>query len=74
MIILTNNEVVNLSLIKELREKNNISIDDMSKRIGYEGYQAYYNKERGIRKLSAEDIARIASVLKVQIKDLFLNK
>lgn len=64
-------EVVNLQLIRNLRIKKEITIEGMSLLLGYEGYQAYYYKEKGSRKMSAEDIGKIAYVLDVPIKDLF---
>ena len=65
--------VVNLKFIRESRIKKEISTEDMSILLGYEGYQAYYYKERGIRKLSVEDIAKIAVVLEVPIEKLFFE-
>ena len=68
------NEVINLEYIKEVRVSKGVSIEEMSKLLGYEGYQAYYYKEKGIRKMSAEDIGKIAHILKVPIKSLFFGK
>lgn len=65
--------VVNLPLIRELRMEKAISTEEMSIRLGYEGYQAYYYKERGIRKMSAEDIARISKILNISIGKLFFE-
>lgn len=65
---------VNLNYIKELRINRGISIEEMSLKLGYEGYQAYYYKERGIRKMSAEDVAGIAKILSVTVDELFLKK
>lgn len=65
--------VVNLPLIRELRIEKDISTEEMSILLGYEGYQAYYYKERGIRKMSAEDIARIAKILNISIGKLFFE-
>ncbi|RIJ65551.1 hypothetical protein D1606_07985 [Rummeliibacillus sp. POC4] len=45
----------------------------MSKLLGYVGYQGYYYKEKGIRKMSAEDIALVAMTLGVPIESLFLK-
>jgi len=64
---------VNLPFIRELRIEKNISTEEMSIQLGYEGYQAYYYKERGIRKMSVEDIARIATILNVPIGKLFFE-
>ena len=66
--------VVNLELIRNLRNDKEISVSEMSVMLGYEGYQAYYYKERGIRKMSAEDIAGIAKFLQVPINTLFLEE
>lgn len=63
--------VVNLDLIKQLRNQKNISIEEMSKFMGYKGYQGYYYKENGVRKMSADDIARISVILAVPISELF---
>lgn len=63
---------VNLQYIKEVRMKKKYSIKEMSIFLGYEGYQAYYYKEKGHRKLSAEDIALIAAIFNVSIESLFL--
>ncbi|MGE6368341.1 helix-turn-helix domain-containing protein [Planococcus kocurii] len=71
---MTKKEVLNLELIKKLRCKKGITIERMSKILGYEVYQAYYYKEKGSRKMSAEDIAKIAYILKVPIEKLFLIK
>lgn len=67
-------EVVNLGFIRETRIKQGKSIEEMAVSLGYEGYQAYYYKERGIRKMSAEDIAKIAYVLDVPIEKLFFKE
>lgn len=66
--------VVNLDLIKNLRMQKNISIEEMSKLMGYKGYQGYYYKENGARKMSADDIAKISILLDVPINELFFEK
>ncbi|MER2107421.1 MAG: helix-turn-helix domain-containing protein [Solibacillus sp.] len=65
--------VVNLDLIKQLRSENDISIEEMSKFMGYKGYQGYYYKESGTRKMSADDIAKISVILNVPISELFFE-
>ncbi|MFL0507405.1 helix-turn-helix domain-containing protein [Ureibacillus sp. 179-F W5.1 NHS] len=65
--------VVNLALIKSLRTDKNISVEEMSKRMGYQGYQGYYYKENGSRKMSADDIAKISVILDVPINELFFE-
>lgn len=70
---MTKRSAVNLGRLKELRIDKSISIEDMSLRLGYEGYQAYYYKERGTRSISADDVAGIAKILEVPIQDLFFE-
>ncbi|WP_404427271.1 helix-turn-helix domain-containing protein [Ureibacillus chungkukjangi] len=65
--------VVNLALIKCLRIDKNISVEEMSKMMGYQGYQGYYYKENGTRKMSADDIAKISVILEVPINELFFE-
>lgn len=65
--------VINLKLIKEKRLEKDISIEDMSLKLGYEGYQAYYYKERGIRNMSVEDVAKISVVLGIPINMIFFK-
>lgn len=66
--------VVNLDLIKSLRTQKNISIEEMSKLMGYKGYQGYYYKENGSRKMSADDVAKISVLLEVPINELFFEQ
>ena len=65
--------VVNLALVKSLRLNKNITVEEMSKKMGYQGYQGYYYKENGSRKMSADDIAKISVILEVPINDLFFE-
>lgn len=63
---------VNTNYIKVLRKNKNISTEKMSFLMGYKGYQAYYYKENGIRKMSAEDIAMISQILEIPMKELYV--
>lgn len=64
---------VNLERLKELRSGKGFSIEEMSLRLGYEHYQGYYYKERGLRAISADDIAAIAEILEVPVQELFFD-
>lgn len=66
--------IVNLELIQKLRKEKDISVEEMSLLLGFEGYQGYYYKERGIRKLTADEISKIATVLGVPIGSLFFKQ
>lgn len=65
---------IDLKKIRDLRIEKEISHEEMSERLGYPGYHYYYKKEVGIRKMSVEDIARIAAVLEVPIESLFFEE
>lgn len=62
---------VNLELLRELRIQKGYSIEEMSKKMGFESYQGYYYKESGIRKIGADEIAKAAEILRVPIQSLF---
>lgn len=64
--------IVDLELIKKLRNSRDISVEEMSRRMGYKGYQGYYYKENGTRKMSADDVAKISIILDVPIEKLFV--
>lgn len=63
---------VNTNYIKLLRKNKSISIEKMSLLMGYKGYQAYYYKENGIRKMNAEDIAMISQILEIPMEELYV--
>lgn len=65
---------VDLDRIKELRKKNRISIDEMSRRLGYESQNGYYYLEIGRNKFSAETLAMVAGILGVNINTLFFTE
>ncbi len=62
---------VDLEKIKLLRKKQNLSIDEMSKRLGYESQNGYYYLEIGRGKFTAEMLAKVADILDVNINALF---
>lgn len=64
---------VNLEKIKKLRKLSGYSLDEMSKLLGYESTNGYYYLECGRGKVSAESLAQIAHILKVDIKELFFE-
>lgn len=66
-------KVVNIELIKNTRMKRNISSEQMSKMMGYKGSNAYFRKENGDRRFSAEDLAKVSSILQIPIQDIFFN-
>ncbi|MBN8249985.1 helix-turn-helix domain-containing protein [Priestia flexa] len=65
---------VNLSKIKELRKQNKISLEEMSKILGYESINGYYSLETGRVKYPAETLAKTAKLFQVCISDLFFEE
>ncbi|MER1958839.1 MAG: helix-turn-helix transcriptional regulator [Solibacillus sp.] len=65
---------VNIELLKELRIQKGLSVEEMSKLMGFESYQGYYYKESGARKMGADDVAKAAEILEVPIQKLFFEK
>lgn len=64
---------VDLQKIKELRKKANLSLDDMSKLLGYESANGYYYLEIGRGKFPAETLAKVANIFNVKIDTLFFE-
>ncbi|QNR07762.1 helix-turn-helix transcriptional regulator [Macrococcoides canis] len=64
---------VNINKIKGVRESLGISIEEMSKRMGFASYQGYYKKEAGLRQFSATDVSKISVILDIPISDIFFS-
>jgi transcriptional regulator with XRE-family HTH domain len=64
---------VNLNKIKELRKQRKISLEEMSKILGYESINGYYSLEIGRVKYPAETLAKTAQLFQVCINDLFFE-
>ena len=65
---------VDLGKIKELRKKEDISLDEMSRKLGYESQNGYYYLEIGRGKFTAEMLAKVADILSVNINSLFFTQ
>lgn len=66
-------QLVNVNKIKTVREDLGISIEEMSKRMGFASYQGYYKKEAGLRQFSANDISKISAILNLSYNDIFFD-
>ncbi|WP_339294383.1 helix-turn-helix transcriptional regulator [Paenibacillus sp. FSL W7-1279] len=62
---------VNLEKIKAHRKANELSLEDMSKLLGYESANGYYYLETGRGKFTAEALAKVADRFGVPIDELF---
>lgn len=65
---------VDLEKIKELRKKKDISLDEMSRRLGYESQNGYYYLEIGRGRFTAEMLAKVADMFGVNINGLFFDE
>jgi transcriptional regulator with XRE-family HTH domain len=63
---------VDLNKLKKLRESK-MSLQEMASRIGYQSANGYYYLECGRSKISAETLAKVATVLDISIQELFTD-
>ena len=70
---MSQSKVVNIELIKSVRLKKGISTEQMAKKMGYKGGNAYFRKENGDRKFSVEDIMKVSMILEIPIQDIFFE-
>ncbi|SFG98996.1 helix-turn-helix domain-containing protein [Sporolactobacillus nakayamae] len=63
---------VDLKKLKKLRESK-MSLQEMAYRIGYQSANGYYYLECGRSKISAETLAKVATVLDISIQELFTD-
>nr|WP_165983478.1 helix-turn-helix transcriptional regulator [Macrococcus goetzii] len=66
-------QLVNVNKIKSVREQLGISIEEMSKKMGFASYQGYYKKEVGLRQFSATDISKISAILNLSYDEIFFD-
>ena len=65
-----NKRIVDLEKMKKLR-KGRMSLEVMSKQLGYASPNGYYYLEVGRSKISAEMLAEVARILEVDIEALY---
>ncbi|MFY4781554.1 helix-turn-helix domain-containing protein [Campylobacter jejuni] len=63
---------VDLKKMRRLRESK-MSLQEMANRIGYQSANGYFYLECGRSKISAETLAKVATVLEVSISELFTD-
>lgn len=59
--------------LKEIREKYNITQNDMAKLLGYKHKSGYSKLENGNRKLSVEQAKIISDFFNMSIEDIFFK-
>lgn len=64
---------VDLKKLKKIRKKH-MSLEQMSNRLGYRSPNGYYYLETGRSKITAETLAKVASILGVPIQDFFTEE
>ncbi|TGA97269.1 XRE family transcriptional regulator [Sporolactobacillus shoreae] len=63
---------VDLNKLKEIRKKQ-MSLEKMSSMLGYRSPNGYYYMENGRSKITAETLAKAASILNVPIQEFFVD-
>lgn len=66
-------EKIDIKRIKEARIAKGLTVSEMSEALGYQSYVAYYRKEEGQRRFSANDVAKLSRVLGLELDEIFLN-
>lgn len=64
---------VDLEKIKGLRKEAQMSLEEMSLKLGYRSPNGYYYLETGRSKMSADMLAHVADILNVPIEKLFIE-
>lgn len=62
---------INLRKIRELRKKKGLTQMEISKALGYKGVQGYHYIEKGRSSIKADQLIVIASLLDVNVEDLY---
>ena len=66
-------EKIDIARIKEARLEKDLSILELSKKLGYKSYVAYYRKEEGLRKFSTNDVLALSKILDLKLDEIFLD-
>jgi len=64
---------IDLEKMKRLRKSKKISLDAMSRRLGYKSPNGYYYKESGRCAIDAEELPVIAEILGVSTSELYIT-
>lgn len=62
---------VNLSYIKQMREKNGLSMQYMAELLGFKSAPAYFHYEKGEREFRADMLPVLARAFNCKIEDLY---
>lgn len=63
-----------MNRLKELRNLNGVKASDLAELIGLKTNAAYYKKESGSIKFTAEEALMIAKYFKKPVEEIFLTK
>lgn len=64
---------INIEKIKEARVAKDISVKEMSEKLGYKSHVAYFRKEDGTRNFTTNDVYKVAKILDLKLDDIFLQ-
>jgi transcriptional regulator with XRE-family HTH domain len=62
--------VINLEVLKELRDRYGYSISDLASMLGYKTPTGFWLIEQGQRKVSIDTLYRLAKIYNCQMEDL----
>jgi len=65
---------IDLAKIRALRKQKGLTQEDMAQALGYETAIGYHYLETGKRRITAERLADIATILGVNVDDLYTEE
>lgn len=65
---------IDLAKIRALRKQKGLTQEDMAQALGYMSAIGYHYLETGKRRITAERLADIATILGVNVDDLYTNE
>ena len=64
---------VNLKLIKAKRLEKNLTLEDMSKKLGFPSKTKYFRRENGDYNFRSEELPKVANILDIPLEKIFIK-
>ncbi|GHU73923.1 hypothetical protein FACS1894188_00700 [Clostridia bacterium] len=65
--------LINYHKVRQIRQKNNITVAEMANLLNLKSVYAYYKKEQGVRRFSLEEARKISELFEMDIDDIFFE-